>query len=115
MTFKIGDVPCNGCTLCCHNDAVRLLPGDNPSQYFTEPHPYFHDERMLAHSESRDCIYMKESGCSIHSTRPQQCREMDCRVMAQRISLAEARFMDILPVWRRGRELLNKGSEDHVA
>ncbi len=37
---RLSDVPCGGCTLCCHNDAVRLLPSDDPSQYQTEPHPY---------------------------------------------------------------------------
>ena len=32
------NVPCNGCTLCCKGDAVRLLPGDDKTKWATVPH-----------------------------------------------------------------------------
>ena len=50
------EVPCGGCTRCCHSDAVRLLPSDDPSRYKTAPHPYIPEARMLAHAPNGDCI-----------------------------------------------------------
>ena len=56
MTKYDKSVPCDGCTLCCQNDAVRLLPEDNHSLYVTEPHPYFNGEKVLAHQPNGDGI-----------------------------------------------------------
>lgn len=96
-------VPCNGCTLCCHNDVVRLLPQDDPSMYFTEPHPFVPGALMLAHdSKTQDCIYLRKDGCGIHPHRPQMCREMDCRRLvkyAGAVGLSHE-------VIERGKELL---------
>lgn len=73
------DVPCNGCTVCCQNDAVFLHPecGDDPAKYQIE---IADDGRaMLAHKPNRDCIYLdRDKGCTIHADRPVVCREMDC-------------------------------------
>lgn len=109
------DVPCNGCTLCCHGDAVRLLPGDNPEEYQTEPHPYKPGELMLAHKPTGECVYLGESGCTIQDTKPLMCREMDCRRIAQSISWTQARKLDAkgafpMMIWRRGRDLMRGGS-----
>lgn len=105
-----GNVPCAGCTRCCQGDAVRLLPHEDISNYFTEMHPYVPGAYMLAHKANGDCWYLDEKGCSIHSRRPQQCREMDCRLIASRITFTEARKLSKnnrlkLPVWQRGKEL----------
>lgn len=107
----IGDVPCSGCTRCCHGDAIRLLPDDDAESYLTEPHPYFQNILMLAHKPNGDCIYLDDTGCSIHERRPRQCREMDCRLLAQRISFTQARKLDKtnrlkFAVWKKGKELL---------
>jgi len=98
-------VPCAGCTLCCKNDIVRLLPEDDPSMYFTEPHPFMGHELMLAHDhKTQDCIYLKENGCGIHAFRPKMCREMDCRTLALVKGIEKLR---VAPgVIERGRELL---------
>jgi Fe-S-cluster containining protein len=45
---KFKFVPCNGCTLCCQGDAIRLTEEDNPDDYETEPHPYIAGEKMIA-------------------------------------------------------------------
>lgn len=108
----IGEVQCAGCTRCCHGDAIRLLPNDDTDSYLTEPHPYFADEFMLAHKKNGDCIYLEKYGCSIHSHKPQQCREMDCRLIAQKITYTQARKLSQknqlkLPVWQKGKELLH--------
>ncbi len=104
-------VPCNGCTRCCHGDAVRLLPGDDASQYQTVPHPSLPGERMLAHQANGDCVYLGKDGCTIHDRSPRMCRQMDCRVIAQRVSWTQARKLDAngrlpMAIWRRGRDLL---------
>jgi hypothetical protein len=106
--FAIGNVPCNGCMRCCRGDAVRLLPDDNADSYHTEPHCYLPGALMLAHKSNKDCIYVTASGCSIHERRPQQCREMDCRLIASRVTYTQARKIKHFPilVWRKGRELL---------
>lgn len=98
-------VPCNGCTLCCKNDAVRLLPGDS-TKYFVEPHPYMDGEWMLAHKPNRDCIYLGDTGCTIHETRPKMCRQMDCRTIAQKLKPEIALKLGVMAVWNKGRELL---------
>lgn len=105
-------VPCNGCTLCCHNDAVRILPHEDAAQWQTVPHPWMVGARALAHKPNGDCVYLTATGCSIQETKPQICRDMDCRVIAQRISWTTARKMDAdgrlpIKVWRRGRDLLH--------
>jgi Fe-S-cluster containining protein len=67
---RLYGVPCNGCTRCCHNDAVRLLPSDEPSKYQTEQHPYLPGALMIAHAPNGDCVYLGPHGCSIHDTKP---------------------------------------------
>ena len=111
-TSKVGDVPCNGCTLCCHGDAVRLLPGDG-LDYQVEPNPHFPGQFMLAHKPNGDCIYLEAAGCSIHARRPKMCREMDCRLVAQ--VYTKRRIMKVahfqLSVWERGRELIKQSAK----
>lgn len=107
------DVPCNGCTLCCHNDAVRILPHEDASKWQTEPHPMLYDARMLAHKPNGDCVYLGERGCTIQHDKPQMCYEMDCRLLARRISWTQARKLNAdgafqLAVLKRGRELLTE-------
>ena len=74
------EVPCGACTLCCQGDAVRLLPQDDHGLYITEPHPLAPSEKILAHKDNGDCIYLdREKGCTIHPHRPIMCGTMDCR------------------------------------
>lgn len=106
-------VPCNGCTLCCKCDALRLLPGDDPKQYETEPHPTQPGALMLAHKENGDCFYLTDTGCGIHARRPRMCRTMDCRLFPEQISYHEARALHLngrlnIAIWFRGLELASK-------
>lgn len=109
------DVPCDGCTRCCRADAVRLLPGDEPGQYRTEPHPFMPGALMLAHAANGDCVYLGSQGCTIHDTKPLVCREMDCRRIAQAITWTKARKLEArgvfrMDVWLRGKELLRSNA-----
>ena len=101
-------VPCNGCTLCCRGDAVRLLPADDPSLYKTEPHWKDADQLMLAHKPNGDCWYLDDSGCTIHDTSPTMCKKMDCRTIAARVGFTHARVLGVIHVWRRGKQLLRE-------
>lgn len=80
-TIKTYHVPCNGCTLCCKNDAIYLKPeyGDDLNQYEWE---YYNGKPILKHKPNKDCIYLGESGCTIHDRRPVVCREFSCIVLA---------------------------------
>ena len=105
-------VPCNGCTLCCHKDAIRLLPEDTVSLYNTEPHPYIPGGVMLAHKPNGECVYLRENGCSIHDTAPVLCRSADCRTIALRYDFETARSFHVLGmldlrVWDQGKKLLD--------
>lgn len=109
--FIPGQVPCNGCTACCHRDAVRLTAQDDPKQYQTEPHAYHPDALMLAHKSNGECLYLKPTGCGIHARRPYMCRTMDCRLIAQQYTFVQAQALDQqdkvrLKVWRAGKERL---------
>ena len=104
-------VPCNGCTRCCHGDALRLLPGDDLSEYQHVAHDWMPGERMLDHKPNGDCIYLTETGCGIHARRPRMCRELDCRILATQLTYTQARVMHILPVWKRGKELLSAATD----
>lgn len=101
------DVPCDGCTLCCRGDHIRILPHEDPAQWQTVPHSRIGGERMLARKANGDCVYLGEHGCTIHATKPQLCKEMDCRRIAHALSYTRARKSPVpMTVWRRGRELI---------
>ena len=108
---KFVKVPCNGCTLCCQGDAIRLLEEDNPDEYITEPHSYIPGALMLAHKPNGDCIYLEEKGCSIHDRAPSLCKSADCRSIAFKynfetaLKLHEMGRID-LRVWDKGNELI---------
>jgi hypothetical protein len=110
---KIAFVPCNGCTLCCQGDAIRLTEEDNPKEYLTEPHPYIPGAPMLAHKPNGDCIYLIENGCSIHNRAPSLCKSADCRSIALKydfetaMQLHQMKRIDIR-VWDKGMELIKE-------
>ena len=104
-------VPCNGCTLCCQGDAIRLEPEDRPSDYLTEPHPYIRGALMLAHKPNGECIYLGEHGCTIHDRAPSLCQSADCRSVAASIDLQTALRLHAMGrldfrVWDQGHKLL---------
>lgn len=106
-------VPCNGCTLCCQGDAVRLEPEDMGKGYATEPHPYIAGAVMLAHKPSGDCVYLGEAGCTIHDRAPSLCRAADCRSVALRYDFMSARRLHAMGrldirVWDKGRQLIEQ-------
>lgn len=101
-----GNVPCNGCTLCCLGDAIRILPQDDPSQYQTVPHDHFPGQLMLDHKPNGECVYLTSDGCGIHGSKPIMCVEMDCRRVAKTIKKRDLKRYNLpLRVWNKGRSL----------
>jgi len=111
--LKIKLVPCNGCTLCCQGDAVRITEEDNADEYLTESHPYIPNALMIAHKPNGDCIYLNDTGCSIHDRAPSLCRSADCRSLALKydfdtaMQLHKMKRIDIR-VWDKGKDLLKE-------
>jgi Fe-S-cluster containining protein len=106
-------VPCNGCTLCCQGDAIRLEENELGMDYLTEPHPYIPGAVMLAHKANGECIYLNEQGCSIHGRAPSLCRTADCRGVAARLDFATAQLLHRsgkldIRVWDQGQKLLEE-------
>ncbi|HGX3708931.1 TPA: YkgJ family cysteine cluster protein [Escherichia coli] len=97
MTVLNSTLPCNGCTACCRGDAISIHPelGDVADDYETVPHyiPQMAEKgvRMLAHKPDKTCVYLTETGCSIHGRAPALCREFDCRKMAKKLGYTKAR------------------------
>jgi len=107
------NVPCNGCTLCCQGDAIRLEESELQHHYKTEPHPFIPGALMLAHKSNGECIYLNDSGCSIHDQAPSLCRVADCRSVALRYDFETAMQLHKLNrldfrVWDQGRKLLEQ-------
>ena len=111
--LSIKFVPCNGCTLCCQGDAVRITEEDNADGYLTESHPYIPNALMIAHKPNGDCIYLNDTGCSIHDRAPSLCRSADCRSLALKydfdtaMQLHKMKRIDIR-VWDKGKDLLKE-------
>ncbi len=106
-------VPCNGCTLCCEGDAVKIEKEDLDKDYHAEPHPYIPGALMIAHKQNSDCIYLIENGCSIHDNAPVLCRAADCRSLALKydfitaMKLHNMKRIDIR-VWDQGNKLVEE-------
>ena len=90
-------VPCGSCTLCCKLwTPLSRERGDKIEDYDVvlrlqdgKLKPY------LNRKPNGDCVYLSESGCTIHDRAPVTCQEFDCRALF--------RAHD-----RRGRQLATK-------
>ena len=100
MTLTTRSVPCNGCTLCCTAPSVRPLDVDEMSKYQ-------HEHGMLRWAGGA-CVYATKTGCAVHEDKPRRCREFDCRDFAT-LSWTIARRAGIIRIWRKGRDLKEKG------
>lgn len=80
----MASVPCNGCTACCKNELLFLHPemGDKEDSYETQPafNPVTGKRGVaLKQKPNGDCIYLGNTGCTIHDRAPAICKEFDCR------------------------------------
>ncbi|MEJ0023503.1 MAG: YkgJ family cysteine cluster protein [Alphaproteobacteria bacterium] len=100
-------MPCDGCTLCCKNDQIILRPedGDDLDFYDWEPiasalYPGQSSPALKRDPATGNCVYLRDSGCSIHERAPAICRRFHCartyKALAQLSDEARKRL------WRRG-------------
>ena len=77
----VNPLNCDGCTLCCQQDTIILVPGDDPKLWKTEQ---VEGLTILAQREDTgSCVYLKKGGCGIwNQARPTMCRSFDCRKYA---------------------------------
>jgi Fe-S-cluster containining protein len=83
------NVPCGKCVACCTSSKfVHIRPSDKkalniiPKELLFSapglPKGYF----LLGYDENGHCPMFKDSKCSIYESRPETCRQYDCRVYA---------------------------------
>lgn len=78
---------CAGCRTCCLGDTVKLVPGDNPKLYKKKRGP--DGVYVLAKGKDGNCVYLGKRGCEIQTTKPYECRRLDCRKYALEVDARE--------------------------
>jgi hypothetical protein len=113
-------VACNGCTACCKHDRVYLDPRKDDlatlkwHTEFVGGLPGAADPIPVAVLDRKDdgsCVYLTDTGCSIHGSAPSICKRMDCRVLLllTQPSIREHRERinpQMIHVYKAGRERL---------
>ena len=68
---------CDGCRTCCLGDTIHLTANDNPARYKTRL--LGDGSRVLKKGKDGNCVYLGKRGCQIQATKPEWCRQFDCR------------------------------------
>ncbi len=99
-------VECGSCRLCCKQTHVPLVDGeDDPREFKTEVSP--HGLVVLAHKSNGDCVYLTESGCSIHDRAPVVCRRFSCATHYKGLTLSQQR--EAVLAGLTSKEILREG------
>jgi len=104
------EVPCGDCHLCCKM-WTPLTEEEYASYEWGWVHHAGQTRRALKRKPNGDCVYLGDSGCTIHEKAPKICREFDCRWLyrnSNRAGRREAAKAGTVskPIWERGRELV---------
>lgn len=96
-------VPCGPCTACCRHELIVLHPesGDRAARYLTRRvvNPVTKLPVVALQQQANgDCIYLDDSGCTIHDRAPTICRSFDCRRFLAMLSptLSSAELLTLL-------------------
>jgi hypothetical protein len=83
------DVPCGECRGCCISGySVQIRPHDEPAralipqEVLVSATGFARDELTMAARQDGTCPMLRDNHCTIYSSRPQTCRDYDCRVFA---------------------------------
>jgi Fe-S-cluster containining protein len=77
-------VECGSCRICCHNEIIMLVDGDDPTDYDTHELAFPNSVTgapitfALKHRPDGACIYLGDDGCTIYDRRPRICRVFTC-------------------------------------
>ena len=108
-------VPCGKCRLCCQTMIVPLSREEVESGEYLWAWITKRDGTRLGQALQRkpngDCVYLGESGCTIHDRAPHVCRRFSCMdliLKTDRAGRRKAIKSGELPksLFDRGRELL---------
>jgi uncharacterized protein len=105
------DVPCGECRGCCISGySVQIRPQDEraraliPRGLLVRAAGFARDELTMAARPDGTCPMLRDSQCTIYPSRPQTCRDYDCRVFAA--AQVAAGGPDKIVINRRVREWL---------
>lgn len=71
---------CGECTTCCQwGSDTTIRPLLTSSERLTLTDDFVGGHYVLKAKDNGDCFYLGETGCTIYKTRPEQCKEFDCR------------------------------------
>lgn len=109
-------VACGTCTLCCHNEMIILLPGDDRSKLLTvmDTNPMNGQPVLrLAQKPNGACGHLEGGKCSVYEHRPQMCRAFSCVDLYKSKTLPERREIArgdayVQALFQRARELIEK-------
>ncbi|MDD2926813.1 YkgJ family cysteine cluster protein [Rhodoferax sp.] len=83
------DVPCGSCRGCCTSSYfIHVRPSDRKTlgvvpKNLLSPAPGLpQDHKLIGFTANGACALLKNGDCTIYSSRPQTCRDYDCRVFA---------------------------------
>jgi hypothetical protein len=110
-------VPCGSCRRCCQGNSIVMLLAHEGDAVETYQHEYVDlpgagRGPILKRQANGDCIYLGETGCTIHGRAPVVCKVFDCRN-------AFMTFMEHAPSDRRrlvksgalDKDILNRGRD----
>ena len=108
-------VACNGCTLCCRSgELILIIAGEDPDYPYELREIVAGDRTFQALQVKADgsCIYVTDTGCSIHEHAPVTCKVFDCAALyasktrrQRRITAARDPSGYVAALYARGREL----------
>jgi Fe-S-cluster containining protein len=83
------EVPCGDCVGCCTSSYyIPLRPRDVavleqvPAAFLTKSQGQPDSHWLMGYRPNGHCPMFAGQGCSVYATRPQTCRDYDCRVFA---------------------------------
>ncbi|MBN2009853.1 YkgJ family cysteine cluster protein [candidate division KSB1 bacterium] len=81
------DVPCGSCTACCTSSYFIHIQPDGQETLASIPKKLLfrapglpQGNVLMGYDKNGHCPMFKDNKCSIYKTRPQTCRDYDCRV-----------------------------------
>jgi Fe-S-cluster containining protein len=81
------DVPCGSCRGCCTSSYfIHVRPNDRktigavPKNLLTAAPGLPQGYKLIGFTSNGSCALLKNGDCSIYRSRPQTCRDYDCRV-----------------------------------
>lgn len=105
-------IDCGTCRACCRHTMIVMVEGDDRALDWIEGPGGM---SVLGQQPNGDCVYLSDTGCTIHGRHPTMCRMFDCGDFVKRMDEGAFDGIGALPfgndVIKAGRRrLANKRS-----